>query len=1060
MGKKSKAKGKRKKKNTRSRSPRLSLCMIAKDEAAFLERCLQSVVGLVDEVVVVDTGSSDNTIEVARRAGARVFSQAWTDDFSEARNRSLAEARGEWVLVLDCDEVLSREDHNRLRRLLSGKDVDAYRMTTRNYSTEQNQSGWVPCRGSAQEEKEYPGYFPTTKVRLWRNRREVRFVGAVHELVEPTLLQAGMTLGDCLVPVHHYGHVEKERGANHYLEVGERKVEDNPDDLRARYELAVAYRNAGRLEEALASINSVIAESAEAGAAAQIYLQEDLVLLVQADILGRLDRADEALAAYDEILSRFPASFEALNNKGLLLENAGRLDEARQCYARGAELAPDNRILADNLKRVKQTTHALSVCIIARNEEGVLGRCLDSVRGIADEIVVVDTGSTDQTVKLAESHGARIGHFDWCDDFAAARNASLELATGDWILWLDADDYLLPVDGEKVRQAKMLAPDKGLYFTLVNEGGEQTRFRQLKMFPNRSDIRFELPVHENVAASLRRAGIRSSGTDVEVRHARVHDAREIEQKNAYYLRLMNEWLAQHPEDWETCFRIGHGLYVSGERAAAGEYFTRIVAAGEQEVESPSVRRLAATFAGRCLLEEELYEEAIAPLQIARDLAPDDKLTLLSLGDACVKLRRFDEGLEYLTAAAKGQLEAHISLDAKAIDYSLYFFSGQALHNLGRLAEAEEAFVRAREISPERGEAAQALNMLRQSGSGTGLYIAKEDKAAPVVTTPVVPRTEGGARLTLCMIVRDEEERLGRCLDSVQGLVDEIVVVDTGSVDGTVALAESYGARMGSFTWCDNWSAARNVSLSLATGDWILWLDADDIMPEECHAEIRRLVDEGGNKSYFFVLDDQGHEQVSCLQMRLFPNLPGIEFEMPVHEQVTPSLGRLGLEMLATDIRVVHTGYTTPEVVRAKKKRYLGIMERWLEEHPDDYMTRSHVALTYYSSDRLAEAEQAYRHIAEESTCRQDRNWVIYTTALLFLGRTLMKMGEFESALEQIQLAEEIDPEYILTKLSLAEANARLAKWSEALRYGRATIAGDGQMTFFRSITTPCVMRRN
>ena len=1055
MGKKTKTKSKRKrtrkKQGARSRPPQLSLCVIAKDEGPFLAQCLASVTGLVDEIVVVDTGSSDDTIAVARRAGARVFRQAWENDFSAARNRSLAEARGEWILVLDCDEVLSRADHDRLRQLLAGNDADAYRMTTRNYSTEANQSGWIASRGTIAEEKGYPGYFPTTKVRIWRNRREVRFSGAVHELVEPTLLQTGMVIGDCLVPVHHYGHIEKERSADHYLEVGERKVRDNPADLRARYELAIAYRNARRLDEALASIEMVVAETAVAGEEVRIYLQEDLVLLVQADILGRLDRAAEALAVYDAILARFPASFEALNNKGLLLEKAGRLHEARQAYARGVELAPDNQILADNLERLQRDTHSLSVCIIARDEETLLGRCLDSVQGIADEIVVVDTGSTDGTLALAERYGARIGHFAWCDDFSAARNASLELATGAWILWLDADDYLLADDREKLQRAKELTPNQGLYFTLVNEGGDQTRFRQLKMFPNRPDIRFELPVHENVAAALKRAGIPCHSTDVEVRHGREIDAEGVKQKNAYYLQLLNQWLVQYPEDWETCFRIGHGLYVTGERQAAGQYFARILAAGEQAVELASVRRLAATFAGRCLLEEEHYEEAIGPLETARQLAPDDKLTLLSLGDAHVKLGRFAAALEYLTAATTGRLEANISLDPQAIDYSLYFFTGQALNSLGRLAEAEQALQRAAAIDPTRGEAAQAINLLHQSGSGTGLYIAKDNKPVEANTAATAVRSTEEAspsRLTLCMIVRDEEQRLGRCLDSVQGLVDEIVVVDTGSVDGTVALAESYGARMGSFSWCDNWSLARNVSLALATGDWILWLDADDILPEECHGEIRRLVNAGGNKSYFFVLDDQGHEQVSCLQMRLFPNLAGVEFEMPVHEQVTPALGRLGVEMIATDIRVVHTGYTTPEVVRAKKERYLAIMERWLVEHPEDYMTRSHVALTYYSSDRLVEAEAAYRFIAEESNCRQDRNWVIYTTALLFRGRTLMKMGELERAKVEMLRAEEIDPEYILTKLSLAEVNARLGEWSLALRYGRATLAGDGQMTFF------------
>ena len=1051
MGKKSKSKGKKKKKNkgARLRRPQLSLCMIARDEAAFLGQCLQSVAGLVDEIVVVDTGSSDDTVTVAGRAGARVFSQAWDDDFSKARNRSIAEAKGEWILVLDCDEVLAAQDHARLRQLLAGRDADAYRMTTRNYSKEENRSGWVPCRGEILEEKGYPGYFPTTKVRLWRNRRDVCFVGAVHELVEPTLLQAGIALGDCLVPVHHYGHIEKERGVDHYLEVGERKVRDNPDDLRARYELAIAYRNAERFDEALVSIETVVAQTADTGEEARIYLQEDLVLLLRAEVLGRLRRADEALAAYDEMLARFPASFEALNNRGLLLEQFGRLDEARQCYMRGAELAPDNRILADNFKRLQRKNYTLSACIIARDEEEVLGRCLDSLRGIVDEIVVVDTGSVDGTIALAEGYGARIGRFEWCDDFSAARNASLEMATGDWILWLDAGDYLLPEDGDKIRQAKALEPDQALYFTLVNEGGGQTGFRQLKMFPNRADIRFELPVHENVAGALRQAGIDCRGTDVEVHHTRVVDAEGIERKNAYYLCLMNEWLSEHAEGWETCFRIGHGLYVSGERPAAAEYFARILAADQQLVELVLVRRLAATFAGRCLLEDERYEEAIAPLEVARQLAPEDKLTLMSLGDVHVKLGHFAAGLDYLTAAAMGRLEMDVSLDPQAIDYSLYFFTGQALHNLGRFAEAEEAFLRASNISPERGEAAQALNILRQSGSGTGLYIAKGEKPARVAASLIAQKAEnGGGRLTLCMIVRDEQERLGHCLDSVQGLVDEIVVVDTGSVDGTVALAESYSARMGSFSWCDDWAAARNVSLALATGDWILWLDADDIMPQECHAEIRRLVDEGGNKSYFFVLDDQGHEQVSCLQMRLFPNLPGIEFEMPVHEQITPSLGRLGLEMIATDIRVVHTGYTSPEVVRAKKERYLGIMERWLVQRPEDYMTGSHVALTYYSSGKLAEAEAAYRYIVEESTCRQDRNWIIYTTALLFLGRTLVKMGEFERAKVEMLRAEEIDPEYILTKLSLAEVNARLVDWPEALRYGRATLAGDGQMTFF------------
>lgn len=85
-----------------------------------------------------------------------------------------------------------------------------------------------------------------------------------------------------------------------------------------------------------------------------------------------------------------------------------------------------------------------SLCMIARNNEDVLPRTLDGVKDFIDEIIVVDTGSTDKTVEIAKSYGARVKHFEWCDDFAKARNYAFSLATGDWIMWLDTGDVLTP----------------------------------------------------------------------------------------------------------------------------------------------------------------------------------------------------------------------------------------------------------------------------------------------------------------------------------------------------------------------------------------------------------------------------------------------------------------------------------------------------------------------------------------------------------------------------------------------------------------------------------------
>jgi len=1036
------------------RSVRLSLCMIARDEAEFLQQCLQSVVGLADEKIVVDTGSHDATAAVARRHGAKVLDFEWKDDFSQARNLSLQAAKGEWILVLDCDEVIAKRDHAAIRALLDAADADAYYLTTRNYSDRSNHAGWTGCGGEYEEEKEYPGWFPSTKVRLWRRRSQVHFEGAVHELVEGSIERGGGRIGECRVAVHHYGYVEKERSAERYLIAGEEKVRQQPEDLLARYELAIAYRNAGRLAEARQAIEKVVTaladKSADRPADTSRHLQEEFVFLVQGDILDRAGQTAEALSVYEQTIQKFPRSYQAFNNAGRILERDGALEGARAYYEKGYALAPDNPVLSANVQRLQAllgattvTPHRLSVCLIARNEEAVLGRCLQSVRAVADQIVVIDTGSTDRTVEIAQQHGAQIGHFSWCDDFAAARNESLKQASGEWVLWMDADDYLLPADQEKVARLKAQAPHNAFYFTLTNQGHDRSSFLQIKMFPRRPEILFERPVHETLLPALERANIPVQAADIAVQHTGYSTPEAIQHKKIFYLKLMKSWLQCRPDDHYTCFRIGHTYHTEGQYEAAKKYLERVLQATDQLPSSITVRRLSLIFYGRTLLIEGQPERSLPYLEEAEGLQPGDVLTQLSLGDAYTKLGQHERAVSHLEQALGQMPEVQFPLDINLIHYSAQFFLGQCHMALGRMPAARAAFETAHRLAPQRPEAEQALDQLgmgRSTQSGLYKKLAAIDVGA----------ADGGAdqRLTLCMIVRNEEERLGRCLESVVGLVDEIVVVDTGSTDRTVEIAQSFGAVLGYFPWCDDFSAARNESLKLASGEWIMWLDADDILPAEYHNPIRALLSGGPQKSYFFLLDDQGYENVSCLQLRLFPNLSGVGFEMPVHEQITPSLARLGVDMIATQIRVVHTGYTTPEVVKEKKDRYLRIMEGWLETHPDSYIVRSHVALTYYSTDRLDEAVEAYSRIIDHSPCLQDRNYVVYTTSLLFLGRTYAKLHQYEKALEYVKKAEEIDPDYILVKLTLAEINGRLGAFEESLKYSEAVLAGGEQHTFF------------
>ena len=242
-------------KDPSGQAPAISLCMIVRNEQAHLARCLDSVKPMVDEMVVVDTGSEDRTADLARAFGARVFETRWQNDFSQARNLSLEKARGGWILVLDADEVISARDHGRLRDLVDGAgQKTAFSMVTRNYMLQMNALGWQPNNGPYQEEAAGNGWFPSEKVRLFPNLAEIRFSFPVHELVEPSLARAGIEVRSCPIPVHHYGklNLRQSKGKGEaYFQIGLEKVDQMAGDPRALRELAIQATNLERYDDAV-----------------------------------------------------------------------------------------------------------------------------------------------------------------------------------------------------------------------------------------------------------------------------------------------------------------------------------------------------------------------------------------------------------------------------------------------------------------------------------------------------------------------------------------------------------------------------------------------------------------------------------------------------------------------------------------------------------------------------------------------------------------------------------------------------------------------------------------
>lgn len=292
--------------------PRVSACLITKNETKFLPGCLSSLSGLVDEIVLVDTGSTDDTVAIAERFGCHVLHSPWQDNFSIPRNLGLDNATGDWILYIDADETLACLDGAPISSLLPGDDAVA--ATVR----------FHPRHGMT-------AYF---EYRLFRRDPRIRFAGAMHESMLPGILRVCSEDGKRIaeigkVEIFHHGY-EGDQSHKHArnLPLLERAIGDDPLRVYLRFHIGLTLFELGRTDEAIAQLRKGMDNAAHERASPRARIEGSMCAQVLSAALLHVDKTGEALEAIERGREFYPDNKALIWARGRCLVDLGRHREA------------------------------------------------------------------------------------------------------------------------------------------------------------------------------------------------------------------------------------------------------------------------------------------------------------------------------------------------------------------------------------------------------------------------------------------------------------------------------------------------------------------------------------------------------------------------------------------------------------------------------------------------------------------------------------------------------------------------------------------------------------
>jgi len=334
--------------------PTISLCMITKNEEKYLEQCLSSVKDIADEMVIVDTGSTDKTKEICKKFQSKsnnvlkFFDFNWVDDFSAARNESIKHATKDWILVMDADEIIEEGDLDKIRNVIRNPDENVgFALEQRSYINKYFE-GTIKNNSDFELVKDYPLYISNFLVRLFQNNIGLNFRHKVHELIEDSIEEKNLKYAKTDIILHHFGSLKDEEfignTAEHYSKIILKQLEEEPENARYNYQAGRMYLGRSDFGNALKYFEKT----------SKINPKYKLTFSEIAKIYLQMNDKNRAIEYFKKSVKYNLDNPSPANNLAVVYMSIGKFEQAKKTLEEQLKKHPENEALKYNYEKVME----------------------------------------------------------------------------------------------------------------------------------------------------------------------------------------------------------------------------------------------------------------------------------------------------------------------------------------------------------------------------------------------------------------------------------------------------------------------------------------------------------------------------------------------------------------------------------------------------------------------------------------------------------------------------------------------------------------------------------